>query len=57
MLLLEAKEDVPMEDKMVDSIASTDTFYVLLLPVLHGAFRANLQGNSANEVEIYLEIG
>ncbi|CAL9179453.1 unnamed protein product, partial [Musa hybrid cultivar] len=57
MLLLEAKEDVPMEDKMVDSTASTDTFDVLLLPVLDGAFRANLQGNSANEVEIYLETG
>lgn len=46
-----------MEDKMVDSTASTDTFYVLLLPVSDGAFRANLQGNSANEVEIYLETG
>ncbi|CAA7395888.1 unnamed protein product [Spirodela intermedia] len=56
MLLLEVSEDSTLEDEAVDS-SSDDTFYILVLPVLDGDFRASLQGNSDNELQFCVESG
>ncbi|WOL02447.1 Galactinol--sucrose galactosyltransferase [Canna indica] len=57
VLLLEAKEEASMEEKMDGSAPSTNTFYVLFLAVLDGLFRASFQGGSANELQVCLESG
>ncbi|XP_010695995.2 probable galactinol--sucrose galactosyltransferase 2 isoform X2 [Beta vulgaris subsp. vulgaris] len=56
MLLLEAKEESTLLDK-VTGPSTDDTFYILVLPVLEGAFRASLQGTSTNELEFCVESG
>ncbi|XP_021749756.1 probable galactinol--sucrose galactosyltransferase 2 [Chenopodium quinoa] len=56
MLLLEAKEESDLLDKETET--NTDsTFYILVLPVLEGAFRASLQGTKTNELEFCVESG
>ncbi|PIA51544.1 hypothetical protein AQUCO_01100416v1, partial [Aquilegia coerulea] len=52
MLLLEAREDHHDE-----SIDSEKTFYILMLPLLDGEFRASLQGSSTNELQFCVESG
>ncbi|KAL7098370.1 hypothetical protein ACP275_09G013200 [Erythranthe tilingii] len=53
--------DIPIETQMllleVKEESLDNTLYVLLLPVLEGAFRATLQGTSANELELCVESG
>lgn len=56
MLLLEVREGSTLEDETADS-SSDDTFYILVLPVLDGDFRASLQGNSDNELQFCVESG
>ncbi|CAA2967287.1 probable galactinol--sucrose galactosyltransferase 2 [Olea europaea subsp. europaea] len=57
MLLLEVKEESAVYD--VDSARQSldNTFYILLLPVLEGQFRASLLGTPANELEFCVESG
>ena len=50
MLLLEAREETNIED-------IENTFYVLILPVLDGQFRATLQGTPNNELQFCIESG
>lgn len=56
-------KDVPFETQFLivegkgGSPLSTDTIYVVFLPLLEGAFRAVLQGNENNELEFSLESG
>ncbi|XP_051136757.1 probable galactinol--sucrose galactosyltransferase 2 [Andrographis paniculata] len=53
-------KDIPIETQMLlleETDPAGDTFYVLLLPVLEGKFRATLQGNSSNELELCVESG
>ncbi|CAA0818082.1 Probable galactinol--sucrose galactosyltransferase 2 [Striga hermonthica] len=58
MLLLEVRlESVAVCDDNLSVKNGHNTFYVLLLPVLEGQFRASLQGNSANELEFCVESG
>jgi len=57
--------DVPLETQfmLIESKDSKDyqenspTVYTVLLPLLEGQFRAVLQGNDKNEIEISLESG
>ncbi|KAG8378712.1 hypothetical protein BUALT_Bualt07G0013800 [Buddleja alternifolia] len=60
MLLLEVDEEsvlgVADEDSPAES-TSENKFYVLMLPVLDGAFRTTLQGNKANELQFCYESG
>lgn len=56
MLLLEAREDTIVEDG-VDLTTPENTFYILILPVLDGNFRASLQGTSMNELQVCVESG
>ncbi|EPS63233.1 hypothetical protein M569_11554, partial [Genlisea aurea] len=52
--------DIPIETQLLLlelREKSDDAFYVLLLPVLEGQFRATLQGNPANELEFCAESG
>lgn len=53
MLLLEAREDSPLDA----DAASDNTFYILLLPVLDGQFRATLQGIPTNDLQFCVESG
>ncbi|GAY47256.1 hypothetical protein CUMW_103210, partial [Citrus unshiu] len=53
MLLLEAREDSPLDA----DAASDNTFYILLLPVLDGQFRATLQGTPTNDLQFCVESG
>lgn len=53
MLLLEAREDSPLDA----GAASDNTYYILLLPVLDGQFRATLQGTPANDLQFCIESG
>ncbi|XP_022889901.1 probable galactinol--sucrose galactosyltransferase 2 isoform X2 [Olea europaea var. sylvestris] len=57
MLLLEVKEESAVYD--VDSARQSldNTFYILLLPLLEGQFRASLLGTPANELELCVESG
>lgn len=56
-------KDVPLETQfmLVESKEEDDpnspTIYTVFLPLLEGQFRAVLQGNDKNEVEICLESG
>lgn len=56
MLLLEAKKEFGLLDEVTEP--TTDgTFYILVLPVLEGAFRASLQGTATNELQFCVESG
>ncbi|CAA0836149.1 Probable galactinol--sucrose galactosyltransferase 2 [Striga hermonthica] len=62
MLLLEARQESSMlgiEDEVntADNNTSQDKFYILVLPVLDGAFRTTLQGTSSNELQFCYESG
>lgn len=58
MLLLEVKERCALNDGPLSSEQnSATTFYILMLPVLEGPFRASLQGNSDNELQCCVESG
>ncbi|XP_050378171.1 probable galactinol--sucrose galactosyltransferase 2 [Argentina anserina] len=69
MLLLEARDKsssnsstpdqyrFSSESEEPENAESNSTFYILLLPVLDGAFRATLQGNTVNELEFCVESG
>ncbi|XP_057548850.1 probable galactinol--sucrose galactosyltransferase 2 [Amaranthus tricolor] len=52
MLLLEAKEGSTEANPTADHIS-----YILVLPVLEGAFRASLQGSPENELQFCVESG
>ncbi|PON72347.1 Glycosyl hydrolase [Parasponia andersonii] len=59
MLLLEAREasedsDVPVG---ISESKTGKTFYLVVLPVLDGNFRATLQGTTVNELEFCAESG
>ncbi|CAN6449820.1 unnamed protein product [Victoria cruziana] len=55
--------DVPTETQFLliesgdDPAGRTQTFYVVFLPLLEGSFRASLQGNSLDQLEICIESG
>ncbi|KAL4193259.1 hypothetical protein AMTRI_Chr06g176030 [Amborella trichopoda] len=61
LLLLEAKDEsaVTDEESSENHINNNgeNTFYILILPVLDGQFRASLQGNSEDELELCIESG
>lgn len=57
MLLLEAEEESAIDLGDEDSPTSDNKFYVLMLPVLDGAFRTTLQGNKSNELHFCYESG
>lgn len=61
-------KDVPLETQFMlvesngdgasdDDEADSQTIYTVFLPLLEGPFRAALQGNDKNEIEICLESG
>lgn len=51
-MLVESKDDVEGSEK-----DDAPTIYTVFLPLLEGQFRAVLQGNEKNELEICLESG
>ncbi|KAG6402005.1 hypothetical protein SASPL_138874 [Salvia splendens] len=57
MLLLEAEEESALDLLQEESETSGNKFYVLVLPVLDGAFRTTLQGTKANELHFCCESG
>ncbi|KAL0417259.1 UNVERIFIED_CONTAM: putative galactinol--sucrose galactosyltransferase 2 [Sesamum latifolium] len=60
MLLLEAEEESALDlvdEETPGEPASTNKFYVLVLPVLDGAFRTTLQGTKSNELQFCYESG
>ncbi|KAL0417258.1 UNVERIFIED_CONTAM: putative galactinol--sucrose galactosyltransferase 2 [Sesamum latifolium] len=57
LLLLEVRENSAVCDDISSGQSADNTFYVLLLPVLEGQFRATLQGTKANELEFCVESG
>lgn len=59
MLLLEARDESSVHEgiKTTEPNGAGETFYVLLLPVLDGHFRASLQGTVINELELIVESG
>ncbi|KAJ4822523.1 hypothetical protein Tsubulata_048068 [Turnera subulata] len=59
MLLLEAREESALDHEVSSgtSIGNSNTFYILLLPVLDGPFRTSLQGNSVDELQFCVESG
>lgn len=52
-LIVEANQGSPFPDSTCDN----ETTYVVFLPILEGDFRAVLQGNAQDELEICLESG
>ena len=50
MLLLEASKGQDLDD-------SNEASYIIFLPIIDGAFRSSLQGNSSNELEFCVESG
>ncbi|KAL0335802.1 UNVERIFIED_CONTAM: putative galactinol--sucrose galactosyltransferase 2 [Sesamum radiatum] len=60
MLLLEAGEESVVgvvDDDSPTELANDNKFYVLVLPVLDGAFRTTLQGTPSNELQFCYESG
>ncbi|XP_027153956.1 probable galactinol--sucrose galactosyltransferase 2 [Coffea eugenioides] len=57
MLLLEAREDSTLVDEDSFDAPDENKFYILLLPVLDGSFRASLQGAASNELQFCVESG
>lgn len=55
-LLVEGSEGSPLSNGVDDGIGEP-TIYIVFLPLLEGSFRAVLQGNENNELEICLESG
>lgn len=55
-LLVEGSEGSPLSTGVGDGIGEP-TIYIVFLPLLEGSFRAVLQGNENNELEISLESG
>ncbi|KAK9734012.1 hypothetical protein RND81_04G108300 [Saponaria officinalis] len=56
LLLIEAKEEYVFLDKAAEP-SSEGTFYILVLPVLEGPFRASLQGTQTDELQFCVESG
>ncbi|KAL9228391.1 hypothetical protein vseg_003979 [Gypsophila vaccaria] len=56
MLLVEIKEKSALLDEPSEQL-SAPAFYVLLLPVLEGPFRASFQGTPSNELQFCVESG
>ncbi|XP_011071998.1 probable galactinol--sucrose galactosyltransferase 2 [Sesamum indicum] len=57
LLLLEVRENFAVCDDISSGQSAANTFYILLLPVLEGQFRATLQGTKASELEFCVESG
>lgn len=59
MLLLEVEEEsaIDLIDEDTPEGATGNKFYVLVLPVLDGAFRTTLQGTKSNELQFCYESG
>ncbi|KAK4402491.1 putative galactinol--sucrose galactosyltransferase 2 [Sesamum angolense] len=60
MLLLEAGDESVVgvvDDDSPTELANDNKFYVLVLPVLDGAFRTTLQGTPSNELQFCYESG
>ncbi|KAK6153257.1 hypothetical protein DH2020_012896 [Rehmannia glutinosa] len=58
MLLLEAGEESFLaDDETIEETVTQNKFYVLILPVLDGAFRTTLQGTQSNELQFCYESG
>ncbi|GFP88425.1 probable galactinol--sucrose galactosyltransferase 2 [Phtheirospermum japonicum] len=60
MLLLEAEEESVLDlvvDDDENAAENGNKFYVLVLPVLDGAFRTTLQGTKSNELQFCYESG
>ncbi|XAR50262.1 Galactinol--sucrose galactosyltransferase [Bertholletia excelsa] len=57
LLLLEARAELAVGDDNSSSKNPENTFYILLLPVLDGPFRASLQGTPSNELQFCIESG
>eukprot|EP00249_Psilotum_nudum_P004283 c17816_g1_i2 orf=567-2501(+) len=55
-LLLESEDGSPLSSEMDLSVANRTT-YTVFLPLIDGAFRASLQGNARDELELCLESG
>jgi len=55
-LLVEGSEGSPLSTDVADGIGEP-TIYIVFLRLLEGSFRAVLQGNENNELEISLESG
>ncbi|KAH9624602.1 hypothetical protein KSS87_010305 [Heliosperma pusillum] len=55
-LLIEAKEEYVVLNKAGEP-SPDDILYILVLPVLEGAFRASLQGTQTNELQFCVESG
>lgn len=51
-MLIESKETIEGDEQ-----EDAPTVYTVLLPLLEGQFRAVLQGNDKNEIEICVESG
>ncbi|XP_048329822.2 probable galactinol--sucrose galactosyltransferase 2 [Ziziphus jujuba] len=60
MLLLEVRDKSSVHEEITSNTEPNgggETFYVLLLPILDGQFRASLQGTVTNELELNVESG
>lgn len=53
-MLIESKDG---PEAITDGEEESPTIYTVFLPLLEGPFRAVLQGNEENEIEICLESG
>ncbi|XP_024979506.1 probable galactinol--sucrose galactosyltransferase 6 [Cynara cardunculus var. scolymus] len=51
--------EIPLETQflLMETIGETEKMYVVFLPLIEESFRACLQGNSRDELEVYLESG
>lgn len=56
-LVVEICDETHLEDGDKDEAQHNSAVYVVFLPTLEGDFRAVLQGNEQNEIEICLESG
>lgn len=60
MLLMEVGEESVfdvVDDETLEEPATGNKFYILVLPVLDGAFRTTLQGTPSNELQFCYESG
>ncbi|KAF6146266.1 hypothetical protein GIB67_011738 [Kingdonia uniflora] len=57
MLLLEVRDNFTPAENYIGNTLIEDTFYILILPVLDGKFRASLRGSSTNELQFCVESG
>lgn len=56
-LLVEAQSGSHFDDGSPGDVSNESSLYAVFLPILEGDFRAVLQGNELNELEICLESG